>query len=45
MEEGIEIMRQSALDAIAIADDLEHAAFMIKSITYFSTLEEEDNVD
>ena len=35
--EGIEIMRQSALDRIAEAKSLEHAASMIKDTKFFFT--------
>ena len=40
--EGIELMRQSALERIAEANSLEDAAFMIKNTKFFFTPEEED---
>ena len=43
--EGIEIMRESALRHVAAAEDLEHAAFMIKNTKFFFTPEEEDITD
>ncbi len=38
--EGIEIMRDAALNAIKEADSLEHAAHMIKETKFFFDLEE-----
>ncbi len=43
--DGIELMRQSALDRIAEAESLEEAAFMIKGTKFFFTPEEEDITD
>ncbi len=40
--DGIEIMRESALERIAEADSLEDAAFMIKNTKFFFTPDEED---
>ncbi len=39
--DGIEMMREAALDRIAEAEDLEHAAYMIKNTKFFFTPDEE----
>ena len=41
--DGIEIMRQSALDRIKEADDLDHAFYMIKETKFFFTPEQEED--
>ncbi len=43
--EGIEIMRQSAIDCTKYADDLEHAAHMIKNVKFFISKEEGEETD